>query len=173
LAKHSGNYGSGPRVLVDKAAKEEIEGIDFYMARKILAARHKAVPGLERWWRDVENQLKRTRTLSTPFGRKRMFFGRLDETTFRDGYSFEPQSIVGDVTNRMLTSIEMNPDSVIKLLIQVHDELVGECNPEDVEKASKEITVASTIPIFITDTPLIIPIEIEVGPNWRDTERIN
>ncbi len=168
LANHSGNYGAGPGVLVNKAAKEEIEGIDFNMAKQILAARHKAIPGLKVWWRWVERQLRSTRILTTCFGRKRIFFGRMDEHTFRDAYSFEPQSIVGEVTNRILTTIELNPESKIDLLLQVHDEIDGECYEEDLDCVVEEIKQASMIPIFINAVPLIIPISVEVGPNWRD-----
>jgi len=168
LANHSGNYGAGPNVLVNKAAKEEIEGIDYKIAQSIIVARHKAIPGLRIWWKWVERQLRKTRTLSTCFGRTRYFFGRLDETTFRDAYSFEPQSIVGDVTNKILTKIEMNPDSKLDVLLQVHDEVDGECYDEDVDAVNDEIQKASIIPLFINDIPLIIPMDIEVGTNWRD-----
>ena len=168
LANHSGNYGAGPNVLVNKAAKEEIEGIDYKIAQSILSARHKAIPGLRIWWKWVERQLRKTRTLTTCFGRTRYFFGRLDDTTFRDAYSFEPQSIVGDVTNRILTKIEMNPDSKLDVLLQVHDEVDGECYAKDVDAVNDEIQKASIIPLFINDIPLIIPMDVEVGSNWRD-----
>ncbi len=169
IPNHSGNYGAGPGVMVTKAAKEEIKGITYKVSEKILEVRHKIIPGLKKWWRWVENELSKSRTLTTCFGRKRIFFGRLDNVTYRDAYAFEPQSIVGDVTNRMLTRIEMNPLSKLDILLQVHDEIDGECDACDVEEVVKELQKASQIPIFIGDVPLIIPLDIEVGDNWGNT----
>ncbi len=168
IPNHSGNYRAGPQVMIDKAAKEEVPGIDFRMAKRLIVARHIAIPGLKKWWRIVDSQLRSTRTITTCFGRRRIFFGRMDEATFRDATSFEPQSTVGDVTNRILTKIEMNPNSKLTLLLQVHDEIDGECYEKDLDEVVKEIKEAALIPLFINDVPLIIPIEIEVGKNWRD-----
>jgi len=168
LANHSGNYGAGPKVLTDKAAKEDIEGIDYRMAKRILEVRHRAIPGLKKWWRYVERKVRETRTLTTCFGRRRIFFGRMDESTFRDAYSFEPQSVVGEVTNRILTKIELNPNSKLTLLLQVHDEIDGECYERDLDEVVKEIKAAATVPIYINESPLIIPVDIEVGKNWGD-----
>lgn len=169
IENHSGNYGAGPGVLVKLAVKEEINGLTYDLAKKIIAGRHRDLPGLRKWWKWVENQVRSTRTLTTCFGRKRIFFGRMDDTTFRDAYSFEPQSIVGDITNRILTKIELNPYSKMDLLLQVHDEIDGECYEKYLPDVVKEIMEASMIPVIVSDTPLIIPIDIEVGSNWRDT----
>lgn len=166
IGNHSGNYGAGPGVLVNLAAKEEID-INYNMAKQILAARFKAIPGLRKWWRAVELQLRKTRTITTCMGRRRIFFGRLDDATFRDAYSFEPQSIVGDVTNQILTEIELNPSSKLDLLLQVHDEIDGELEG-DLDEVVNEIQRAAEIPLYINEIPLIIPIDIEVGNNWRD-----
>lgn len=168
LPNHSGNYGAGPQVLVTKAAKEEIYGINFQIAKRILEARHNAIPGLRQWWADVERKLRSTRTLTTCFGRRRIFFGRLEPNTYRDAYSFEPQSIVGDITNRWLTKIELNPDSKFDILLQVHDEIVGELDECDLDAVVKEVEEASKIEIPINKEPLVIPVSIKVGYNWRD-----
>ncbi len=169
LPNHSGNYGAGPQVLVTKAAKEEIEGIDYYAADRILKARHKAIPGLKPWWKWVEGQLAEKRMLTTPFGRKRYFFGRLDQTTYRDAYSYVPQSTAtGELISRMIVKIEMNSLSKLTVLLQVHDEIDGECYPEDVPAVVKELQEAARVPIYINEEPIYIPIDVEVGTNWRD-----
>ncbi len=168
LANHSGNYGSGPRVLQDKALKEEIEGVDYNMAKRIITVRHRAIPGLRDWWIAVEKKLRETRSLTTCFGKRRLFFGRLDNQTFRDAYSYEPQCVVADVTNRIVVKIERD-SKCIDVLLQVHDEVDGEINKGRVLEAAEDLTNAANIEIPINSKPLIIPIDIEVGKNWRDT----
>jgi len=208
LSNHSGNYGAGPRVLVDKALKQGLKGIDYRFSKHILEKRHEQLPGLKKWWKEVEKQLNQTRTLTTCFGRRRIFFGRLDEATFRDAYSYEPQSTVGDVCNtifrklwRTFNALNDSGDNVTKSrsledilglsassssisiprtfkpipLIQVHDEVVVRCPniPELVDYTINEFKKAANIELHICkDEPLIIPIDLKIGKNWKDTTEI-
>ena len=169
LANHSGNYGAGPKVLMARALKQGVKGIDWNTSQKILDARHRAIPGLRIWWRSVEAQLLKTRTITTCFGRRRIFFGRLDDSTYREAYAFEPQSLVADVCNSVFTSLSNTLDSDCWPLLQVHDEVVIECPKDKVDYVVDSFTKASFIPLFINEIPLIIPIDISIGPNWRDT----
>jgi DNA polymerase-1 len=170
LANHSGNYMAGPGVLVNRAMKFDIPGINYYVAKKILEARHKAIPGLKVWWKEVEQKLKQCRTLSTCFGRTRQFFGRLDNTTLRDAVAFEPQSLIGDVNNKIFWQMcYYFRDTPAKVVIQVHDEVGTICPDNMVEDVIKAHRRFAQIPLeIIRNKPLIIPVDMEVGPNWKD-----
>ncbi|MHA1759111.1 MAG: DNA polymerase [Candidatus Heimdallarchaeota archaeon] len=180
LANHSGNYVAGPNVLVTKAIKEYIPGITYGVAKQILEKRHKAIPGLRIWWQDVNRQLLKTRTLKTCFGRRKIFFDRIDKNSLRSAVAFEPQSIVVDVLNYLITYLYQNVilrnECGFQILIQVHDEIVGECYEKSVSTVVKVIQDYSKIPLPINpdlENDLIIPIDIEVGPNWKDTECVS
>lgn len=200
LSNHSGNYGAGPRVLVDKALKDGLEGIDYPFAKRILEIRHEQLPGLKAWWKQVEFQLQQKRSLTTCFGRRRLFFGPINESVLRDAISYEPQSTCGDVCNtifRRLFSIRLEPSRSMQSesdyscleewkdvpksflpfpLIQVHDEVVLRCPniPEIVKLAIEEFKAAAIVPLQICeDIPLIIPIELKIGPNWKNTKEIS
>ncbi|MHA1591427.1 MAG: DNA polymerase [Candidatus Heimdallarchaeaceae archaeon] len=169
LRNHAGNYGSGPRVLVSKANKEGIDGITYKTAKRIIELGHKNVPGIRVWWKSVEDQLRKTRTLRNCFGRIRTFFGRLDSTTFRDAYSWEPQSTVGDVCNMMIVNLSTMLDDDCKIILQVHDEIVVECPIDKTQLVMDKMKKASLIELNILEgDPLIIPIELSIGKNWRD-----
>jgi DNA polymerase I-like protein with 3'-5' exonuclease and polymerase domains len=175
LANHSGNYMAGPGVMVAKAMKFDIPGVNYYVAKKILEARHKAIPGLKVWWKEVENNLKKNRTLTTCMGRTRQFFGRLDNTTLRDAVAFEPQSIVGDVNNKIFWQMcYYFRGTPAKVVIQVHDEVGTICPDNMVEEVIAAHRRFSLIPLeIIRNKPLIIPVDMEVGKNWKDCESVD
>lgn len=169
LSNHSGNYMAGPRVLMARALKDGIEGIDFQVAQSVLRARHKAIPGLKIWWKDVEKKIRQTRTITTCLGRRRIFFGRMDETTLRDAVAFEPQSTVADVCNTIFRRLyDTFRGTQSNVLLQVHDEVVVECRESEVHEVVNQIRKAAIVPLFINKKPLLIPIDISVGKNWKD-----
>jgi len=169
LRNHSGNYVAGPGVLMKKALKDGIEGITWQFSKQIIDTTHVNVPGLRKWWQCVEMQLRKSRTLSTCLGRTRIFFGRLDDNaTIRDAVSWEPQSTVGEVTNMILVKLFEVLDEDCKIIIQNHDEVVVDTPKDKVEHVKLEMQKASIIPLYINEEPLVIPIEISVGPNWKD-----
>jgi len=174
LSNHSGNYGAGPRVLVDESIKrgviyQGVLGISYEFSKNVLAARHKQLPGLKVWWKSIEAQLAKTRTLETCFGRKRIFFGRLDDATFRGAYGFIPQSTVADVTNQIFWKLDQLFDRDCYPLLQVHDEVVSEVPIEKIDYAIDLYKKVALIPLWINEDPLIIPISITVGYNWKET----
>lgn len=176
LANHSGNYCAGPNVLLKKALNDGVEGVDYAMAKRVLEIRHKAIPGLKGWWADVERKLRQTRTLTTCLGRRRIFFGRLDDNaTLRDAVSYEPQSTVGDVCNIVFRRLSKSLRSDTRRMgftpipiLQVHDEVIVECLENEASQVAEEMKKAAIIPLFINEEPLVIPIDVSVGANWRD-----
>lgn len=169
LANHSGNYMAGPGVMERRALQMGYEGFTFSYCKAVLNRRINGIPGLRVWWSDVERKIKETRTLSTCFGRRLHFFGRLEGEELRSAVAFEPQSTVGDVCNKMfvrLSSIKRNP------ILTTHDEIVLEVEDKDVNDAARDMEIASKITLNLRPNvePLVIPIEIAIGKNWKDTE---
>src|SRR5207249_1011171 len=48
---------------------------------------------------NIKRQIDQTRTLTTPFGRRRQFFGRWGDDLYRAALSFVPQSCIADWLN--------------------------------------------------------------------------
>ncbi len=168
LSNHSGNYMAGPRVLMTKALKDGLD-IDYAFAKHILDMRSAAIPGLEKWWKIVEMIVRRTRTMTTCLGRRRIFFGRFDDVTFRDAVSFEPQSVVGDLCNMIFWKLDEQLDEDCRLVSQVHDEVIVELPVDKVKKVIELIKRVSRVPLWVcSDVPLIIPIDLSIGKNWKD-----
>ncbi len=169
IGNHSGNYRAGPKVLEKVAITYGIPGITYNAAQEILNARGKALPGLALWWKWIEEELARTRTLWTCLGRRRIFFGRLDHATYRDATAHEPQSTVGDVNNIIFTRLHQELEEDCWPLLQVHDEVVVECPDNKIPHVIETMRRVGNIELWINkDKPLIIPLDISVGKDWSN-----
>lgn len=177
VANHAGNYCSGPRVIQNLALGWGIEGIDYDIASKICASRKASMPGLVKWWKAVEDNIRNTRTMTTCLGRRRLFFGRCDDNTvIRDAVAFEPQSTVGDVCNTMFRRMyERREEYNGHPLLQVHDEVVVECKDDMVDRCVRIMKESGIVPLNLNPgklTPLIIPLEISVGKDWYNMKEV-
>lgn len=164
---YAGNYGIGPLKL------SKMHDMDFHEAKRIVEGYKRLRPELLAWWSRIEEEIKTTRTLINVFGRKRTFHGRIDQSLFRAAYDWICQSTVADLINQALVKLEEESE-VVDVLIQVHDELVCQCDPADVDQAVQEIREAMEIPVQfpLVEEPLVIPAEIAVGENWHDVHDV-
>ena len=118
---HSFNYDFGYKGFSLEYEITETDG------KWIYDRYHTAYPGVqESYHAGVQMLLRKNRTLTNLFGRKRTFLGRLDNKTFKEAYAQIPQSTAADKTNRQgINYIYYNQQdfSPIELLIQVHDSI--------------------------------------------------
>jgi uracil-DNA glycosylase family 4 len=170
VANHAGNYMAGPPAYMATAIKYGVKGVTYALAKELRERRLNAIPALEVWWKWVEDTLRATRTLSTCLGRRRIFFGRIDNSTIREAVAYEPQSIVGDVNNIIFRDcFQRLYDKGVYPVLQVHDEVVLECPDPLVDEVVKELRTIGNIPLYINkDKPLYIPLDIGVGKNWGE-----
>lgn len=173
---HSGNYGISYKTFSINNQLQENVGKD------LLRRYHQAYPGVQNNYQSgIKEQMLRTRTLTTPFGRKRKFLGFLNDDAYREGYSFIPQATVAYIINEWgLQPIyyeEMFRDWV--LLLQVHDSLLFQVpRPETEEQIDKLVgqfltlknSLEQPIPPGVLGSgnsePLIIPTDFALGLNY-------
>jgi len=165
---HGTNYKMGPKTA------SILAGITEREARNAMLSYYTALPELTLWHSKIESLVQRTHKLVTPFGRTRIFFGRYDNKLLRSAIAFLPQSTIADIINRALYIIEEQMPG--RLICQVHDEIVMEVFEDEIMQASKLMFDACEMPIHISgvDIPLVIPLEIKIGPDWynvKDLER--
>lgn len=174
---HAANYGmEAPKLVqvVNQAFRDTGFRLTFPVARRILDGYFMIYPGIKSvFWKEVENELRYSRTLENAFGRKRIFFGRWDEKLLRDAYSFKPQSTVGDLCCKALVrcyyDIELGqPQLHAKLLLNVHDSLLMQCPIEHAEEVAQRMEEAMRIPLTIKGRTFYIPTDCKVGFNWAN-----
>lgn len=127
---------------------------------------------------DVRNAVKKTRLLVAPNGRRRDFFGKLDEPLYNEAISFLPQAIVGDQTKfSMIPFSEENPN--FPWLMESHDSVMCELPLDQLESfACRFKRIAERKIDFRTctlsrDYELTIPVEIQWSDtNWHEMRNI-
>lgn len=194
---HSGNYMRGWKrlqSLVNANAQKTGIAISAAQAKRYTDAYRSSRPGLIRWWRDTEEQLRRTRTLSNLLGRSRTFYDRLS-SILPNAIAFIPQSTVGDALNVGLlntigprgctgeqqraldTSGYYQPELAaalsnagFELLLQVHDAIGYQYPVGNRKEVSTLVRQALAVPLTNPRTrdTFVIPVEILIGPNWGD-----
>jgi DNA polymerase I-like protein with 3'-5' exonuclease and polymerase domains len=128
----------------------------------------KAFPGLREYHHWVAREIGINQELTTPLGRRRIFFGRPgDDSTLREAIAYIPQSTVGDILNCALWRIwRYCPD--IQLLAQVHDSICFQAKEAVVPNSIQEAKKLAAIPIEFKGKKLTIPVDAKVGWNWAD-----
>lgn len=170
---HASNYGMGAGKMA------ELSDISYHEAEEKMNLYHNHFPKIRIWHMEIERQLKKTRTLTTPLGRKRMFFGRWNAALLRDAYAYIPQSTVADITLRGMLNLYIYLPVECDIVFNIHDEIVIQvpiddpimsgCGNEGWHKKIKEIVIKRmTIPIQIKERTLVIPISIKIGMNWNE-----
>lgn len=121
-ANHGLNFREGYKTFALKNEIEEREArqiVDLY--------RKKAYPGLIPWYTEIDETIRKTRTLTNCFGRKVYFQGALNDDTFRAATSFIPQSTTFDVCREAMVKYanDDTPDfEPTRMAAQVHDSLI-------------------------------------------------
>ncbi len=166
--EHATNYGMGPRMLQTILAREGFI-LEFRVCKNLLQRSKSANPFRVEWQRKIREEIKATRTLISPFGRKRQFMGRFNDALFNAAYAFKPQNTVGEMLQVAIQNVwERVPK--VDCLINVHDELVFQYLPEDEFEMMRVVKTQMKIPLEIRGRELLIKTQLSSGWNWGDME---
>jgi DNA polymerase-1 len=139
--------------------------IDIKTGSAMLATYMARVPELSQNYHAwIEEQLKATKILYNPFGRRMVFHDRIGQDLFRAGYAWYAQSAVADVTNMILACAA----KVFDVLLQVHDSVLLQCKASEVKEVI-EFMRASNPTFIVGGEKLTIPMEFKVSDvSWYD-----
>jgi DNA polymerase I len=154
---HGWNYGLGAK------SKEEEEARDRYF---------RAYPMILIWQNGVKEEVEKSRVLVNPFGRRRMFFQRKGNSLAQEAWAYMGQSTLVDDVNRSLISLFYRGEPRLEILHQNHDSVVAQCKEEDRRWAIALMKEELEQPFICGGEVLTIPVEIKVGRNWEEMEKI-
>lgn len=129
-------------------------------------------PNLLNWFRTVETKLSQTRTITTPFGDKRIFYGRFGHQMVKDAVAHIAQDTVGKVINTGIVRIYntlCKEYEDIEILLQVHDSVLIQHNEDRIDFIKEQLPLLMDVEIPLPDGKFFhIPIDVRSGKNWRD-----
>jgi DNA polymerase-1 len=128
---------------------------------------------IERWWNEIEQQLGRNRTLTTPYGRIHTFHDMWGKDLFKAATAYVPQSTSVDYINRGLLRVYhryQKPGAFggLRILGQTHDSILVQYGEEHRDDALPEIVGAIRSNLTIGKHEFSIPTEASYGQSWGD-----
>lgn len=136
--------------------------VDAYLAR---------LAGIFDYFRDLRRQIIEHRRLQNSWGRRLLFpHDRLNDDTFRRGYSFEPQSECFDRMEQFgLIPFYHQAVALGKARLNafVHDSLWFSVRPEEAWEVTKNLVTTMEQPRMYRGVELAIPTEVKVGLRWK------
>jgi len=170
-ANHGLNYGLGYKSFALYYELSEFE------ANQIVEAYHRAYPAIRRWHARLRQQLAETRELvnCAPFLRRRRFRDRPGDKTDKIGFSYIPQSTVGELMNEWgvcFAYYELAPFVPLVLLNTVHDsldfELPFSMGFDHMALCVKAILLSLEKELSYEGRKFTIPSDLHVGLNLGD-----
>jgi len=165
---HLTNY-HGTAWTASRSLKVPLEIMEDFQSRYCLGT-GAAYPAIPLWWQWTAEQLQTKHFITTPFGRKRHFFGRPgDDTTLREAIAFLPQSTTADRMNLGLWRVWKKMPH-IQLLAQTYDSITFQF--QDLGKDYEDRVVQEALAILPVELvanngrKYVVPGEAKTGWNW-------
>lgn len=168
---HLSNYAGQPPTMA-KGLK-----IDKSLAEDFQARYFSAFSGIQRWHKRVAAVLQTEGVLLTPLGRRRRFFGRLDDkATLREAVAFVPQSTVADLLNLAMYRVWRDFFPQVRVISQLHDAILIDYPEAEENAILPRILDVMEIPIMVegidgVEREMSIPADAAVGWNWRENKK--
>ncbi len=168
--RHARNYDAGPKVLANRL------GISMTAAKALIQADKRVDPSLDMWHLAIQQELKRSRSLTNLLGRKHKFLDRWGDSLFRSAYSYIPQSTVGDLLNVALKKLYESLSSLsyqTDIIFQLHDAVYVIVKEENVMEAVKHIRKCMMIPLRYNNQEFTIDVDFKVGDSWAEGKTLD
>lgn len=174
---HAVDYNVGPIKLSRKIYKESRIFMPVSKLKEIKANYLKMYPEIPNiFWKEIEVQLRKDRTITNPFGRKIHFWGRLsDADTLSAAYNWIPQSTTSMIVNKVLNRVNLELPQVCTL-VHTHDGLLMQVPEDEAKELIQVIYDFFKIPVLIKGVERLFPVEVKTGHSWgllHEREMVN
>lgn len=180
---HASSYRMSPNRFTQVFNAEAEIPITLAQAKRFNERWHEKYSGIRLWWNELERELRsNNRTIKTPYGRGRTFYGPWGDELLKEGTAYIPQSTVGDHFNGYVQYNGANikggliriKEELIdkyddnKLINQSHDSFMAEIPTSIVSEFMESAITYLSRPIIINGEECNIPVDGEVGERWGE-----
>lgn len=157
---HGSNYLGQPHTMA-MHTKVQTEIIAEFQSKYFAA-----FPCIPEWHKWTIKHLQENGWLQHLFGRRRYFFGRLDDqSTINAAIAYCPQGMTGDEIN--IGVLNLWRDGNYELLIQVHDSILFQIDQHRINELVPRALELLRAPLTLAGgREFCVPVEAEVGWNW-------
>lgn len=146
----------------------------------ILKVVHEKQPNIRQvFHHDIRETLRATRCLVAPNGRRRDFYGKIDEHAVNEGISFLPQAIVTDYLKQSLRKTIDECREIVRPISEAHDGFFAEVRRDHEKRYAETYKRNIEVPIdfrkcsLSRDYELTIPCEAEWSDtNWQELRKL-
>jgi len=179
---HSLNYRTSAGKLCESINKEGIVTVSLPQAKTYYERWHSAF-NVRMWWADIDDKLRRDRTLITPYRRKRIFYGMWNDDLLKEATAYVPQSTVADHMNgavqpelgvrggllAIYQDIIKKSNNEILMIQTAHDSVVLECPKPLVDEISEQVVSLLRRPLVVNGETFTIPVDCDIYPErWGE-----
>lgn len=182
--RNGGNYDMGPRELATNINSDAKRfGIDIvvseWRAGKMVENFHRESPKIKSVFHaQIQDAINSTRTIITPYGGIRQFFGRLERETYKEGYAHLPQKTVAEHVKHSMIKIKKDMKDMPNMLMgEAHDALlfrfpIGE-EADRAKLVRKHLETPIDFSVCTLKRGLLrIPCEFEIGVhNYKEMSK--
>ena len=163
-------YGQGPHALSRQL------GVSFEEARQYIAEYFEQFPAVREWMVRILEKGYQDGYVETLWGRKRYIpelqagNRMIKAAGERAAINHPVQGTAADMIKKAMVEIDQElRESSCKMILQVHDELLFECEKEGVEKIAKMVKEKMEKALELS-VPVVV--DLKTGPNWGEMERL-
>ena len=150
---HGLNYRMGPEKLASVCK------IPLSQAMAAYASYHRAFPEIQDGWKETIAEVKATKQLWTPLGRRLLFLEPVTEDNLDSVIAFRPQSTIGDKACQVIYQSEEDKDWPVneaRMWMNIHDALIAIHKPEHLHEVTGVMKKYAESPIIIHGEPIKI-----------------
>lgn len=136
---------------------------------ELLEAYHAGKPSIrDVYFKEIRDEIWKEKKLTNLWGREIHFpYDRWDETLYREGYSFKPQSDIADLLNQWgLIPVDWyirEYNLKTRIVAQVHDALWFLGHPDDAWYVAEYMRQCIERPVDYFGNPLVMPCTLKIG----------
>lgn len=180
LAKKTGhgtNYLMKEGTFIENVFKDMEIVLSRKDAKTIMEAYHQEFPKIRQWQGEIKRQLWQKRKLVAPSGWERYFYGRPDDSMWREGVAWTPQHTIPWITNHLMFYLldqRRAGNLDFHLIAQVHDSLILLVPDERLEDVARSALCNNEWHplVELPGGRLLIPRSAEAGKSLAEKKEI-
>jgi len=151
----------------------QASGVDRDEAKKFIDAYMQEFSGIAKYMRETKEFAKKNKFVETEMGRRRNI-PEIDSPNFqvqnaaeRMAINMPIQGLAADIVKLAMIKVadEFKEDKNVKMVLQVHDEIILEVKESETEKVAKKVKEIMES-VYKLKVPLVA--EVNIGDNWGE-----